>query len=49
MTGRTNLDGIKEERVNRFVTKGIHPDNNQRYQNFDELKRPLERPSYRYK
>ncbi|MEQ6389235.1 protein kinase family protein [Bacillaceae bacterium S4-13-58] len=39
MTGRTNLDGIKEERVNRFVTKGIHPDNNQRYQNFDELKK----------
>lgn len=38
MTGRTNLDGIKDKRINEFVTKGVHSDINQRYQNFEELK-----------
>lgn len=38
MTGRTNLEGIKDEKIKGFVKKGIHADHKQRYQNIQELK-----------
>lgn len=38
MTGKTNLEGLKDEKILGFVNKGINPDHHQRYQNIQELK-----------
>lgn len=37
LTGRTNLEGIKDENIRNFVNKGTHPDNKERYQDIEEL------------
>ncbi len=38
MTGLQNIEKIRDEKVRRFVLKGINPDTNKRYQSVDELK-----------
>jgi serine/threonine protein kinase len=38
MTGKTNLEGINDEKIKGFVNKGIHADHKERYQNIHELK-----------
>ncbi|CZQ82290.1 protein kinase family protein [Trichococcus collinsii] len=38
MTGKMNLEGMKEGRMRKFVEKGTHPDTSQRYQSIQELK-----------
>lgn len=38
MTGRKNLEGIKDRRISEFVNKGVNPDTKYRFQNFKELK-----------
>lgn len=37
MTGKTNLEGIKDESISDFVIRGTHPDIKERYQNIQEL------------
>lgn len=37
MTGRTNLDGIKDDNIKEFVNNGIHADSKKRYQDIEEL------------
>ena len=38
LTGRTNLEGMKDERMRKFVERGTHADTSQRYQSIQELK-----------
>lgn len=38
MTGLRNIERIHDEKIRRFVIKGINSDTNVRYQNIDELK-----------
>lgn len=38
MTGKYNLENIKDEKIKGFVIKGIDPDTNKRYQSVDELR-----------
>jgi len=37
MTGRTNIDNIKEETIKNFVNKGLNADKTKRYQNIGEM------------
>lgn len=38
MTGKYNLENIKDEKIKGFVMKGIDPDTNKRYQSVEELR-----------
>lgn len=37
MTGRTNTDRISDEKMKKFVEKGLNPDKNKRFQNVSEM------------
>lgn len=38
MTGLQNIEKIRDEKIRKFILKGINSDTNKRYQNVDELK-----------
>lgn len=38
MTGLQNIEKIRDEKIRKFILKGINSDANKRYQNVDELK-----------
>ena len=44
MTGRTNLEGIKNKGIKDFVNKGIHPQKKERYQDIRELELAFNKP-----
>lgn len=39
MTGKTNIDKLKDEKLKKFVLKGTNSDINVRFQNVDEMKK----------
>ena len=38
MTGKRNLEKIDNQKIKKFVLKGINADINQRYKSVDEMK-----------
>lgn len=42
MTGKTNMDNIRNEALKKFVLKGLNSDKNERYTNVQEMKRYFE-------
>lgn len=38
MTGLQNIEKIRDEKIRKFILKGINSDTNKRYQSVDELK-----------
>ncbi len=37
MTGKTNTDKVKDEKMKAFIVKGLNPDKTKRFQNVIEL------------